>query len=328
MISVVIPAYNAEALISKCLDSLLKQTIDQTKYEIIVVDDGSTDATADVVQSFENVRLIKQNNQGPAAARNNGAANAKGDIILFTDSDCVPAINWIEEMIRPFNDDAEIVGVKGIYKTDQKELIARFVQAEYEDKYDVLKRDQYIDFVDTYSAGFKRKVFLEFGGYDTSFPVACAEDVELSFRMFSRGYKMVFNPNAVVSHRHPATLTGYLKKKYKFAFWRILAVRKNPNKIIKDSHTPQIMKLQLLFFPLLIISLLATIFYPRLIYLGFLVIAVFIISTIPFLKKVIKKDIAVGLLSPFLLMTRSVFQLFGVLNGTIQHIVIDNFSIR
>jgi GT2 family glycosyltransferase len=322
MISVVIPAYNAEALISKCLDSLLKQTIDQTKYEIIVVDDGSTDATADVVQSFENVRLIKQNNQGPAAARNNGAANAKGDIILFTDSDCVPAINWIEEMIRPFNDDAEIVGVKGIYKTDQKELIARFVQAEYEDKYDVLKRDQYIDFVDTYSAGFKRKVFIEFGGYDTSFPVACAEDVELSFRMFSRGYKMVFNPNAVVSHRHPATLTGYLKKKYKFAFWRILAVRKNPNKIIKDSHTPQIMKLQLLFFPLLIISLLATIFYPRLIYLGFLVIAVFIISTIPFLKKVIKKDIAVGLLSPFLLMTRSVFQLFGVLNGTIQHIVI------
>jgi GT2 family glycosyltransferase len=322
MFSVVIPAYNAKASISKCLDGLVNQSIDRSEYEVIVVDDGSTDSTADIVQDFENVRLIKQDNQGPASARNNGAKHATGDIILFTDSDCIPEKNWIEQMIRPFNDNAEIVGVKGIYKTDQKELIARFVQAEYEDKYDVLKRDQYIDFVDTYSAGFKRKVFLEFGGYDTSFPVACAEDVELSFRMFSRGYKMVFNPNAIVSHRHPATLTGYLKKKYKFAFWRILAVRKNPNKIIKDSHTPQIMKLQLLFFPLLIISLLATIFYPRAIYLGFLVIAVFIISTIPFLKKVIKKDIAVGLLSPFLLMTRSVFQLFGVLNGTIQHIVI------
>jgi len=322
MISVIIPAYNAEKLISSCLNALNDQTISRTDYEILIVDDGSTDKTAGIVGGFENVKLIQQENRGPAGARNNGAKNSNGDIILFTDSDCIPEKNWVEEMIRPFNDDPEIVGVKGIYRTDQKELIARFVQAEYEDKYDVLKRDQYIDFVDTYSAGFKRKVFLEFDGYDTSFPVACAEDVELSFRIASKGYKIVFNPRAVVTHTHPNCFISYLKKKYNFAFWRILAVRKNPGKIIKDSHTPQIMKLQLLFFPLLLLSLLAIIFYPKTIYLAFLVIAAFILSTVPFLKKVIKKDIAVGLLSPFLLMGRSVSQFFGVLNGTIQHIII------
>ena len=65
-------------------------------------------------------------------------------------------------------------------------------------------------------------------GYDTSFPVACAEDIELSYRMSARGWKMKFVPDAIVYHTHPDTLSRYLRKKYKFAFWRVLAVRKNP----------------------------------------------------------------------------------------------------
>ena len=65
-------------------------------------------------------------------------------------------------------------------------------------------------------------------GYDTSFPVACAEDIELSYRISSKGYKMVFNPNAIVYHIHPNSLIAYLKKKYKFAFWRVRGCKKNP----------------------------------------------------------------------------------------------------
>ena len=76
--------------------------------------------------------------------------------------------------------------------------------------------------------------------------MACAEDIELSYRMSARGWKMKFAPAAIVYHTHPDTLSRYLKKKYKFAFWRVLAVRKNPSKAVKDSHTPQLMKLQLL----------------------------------------------------------------------------------
>src|SRR5207248_8145856 len=99
-------------------------------------------------------------------------------------------------------------------------------------------------FNETYSTGLRRDKYLEIGGFDTSFPVACAEDAELSFRMADHGWRMKFVPAAIVYHTHPETLCSYLKKKYKFAFWRVLAVRKNPRKTLKDSHTPQLMKLQ------------------------------------------------------------------------------------
>ncbi len=130
------------------------------------------------------------------------------------------------------------------------------MQIEYEDKYRLMARLPDIDFIDTYSAGFRRGRFLEMSGYDTSFPVACAEDIELSYRMSVRGWKMKFVPSAIVYHTHPDTIWRYLKKKYKFAFWRVLAVRKNPSKGVKDSHTPQIMKLQLLFAPALLAAVL------------------------------------------------------------------------
>ncbi len=169
------------------------------------------------------MRLINQANGGPAAARNRGALEAQGAIILFTDDDCVPMPDWLDAMLEPFQD-PEVIGVKGVYRTRQKSVVARFVQIEYEDRYRLMAGLPCIDFIDTYSAAFRRDRFLEMNGYDTSFPVACAEDIELSYRMSARGWKMKFVPGAIVYHTHPDTLWRYLKKKYKFAFWRVLAV--------------------------------------------------------------------------------------------------------
>ena len=206
-----------------------------------------------MVQGYCGVGLLHQANAGPAAARNRGAAAARGTVLVFTDDDCIPMPDWLDTMLEPF-EDPQVVGAKGVYRTRQKSLAARFVQIEYEDKYRVMAGFEYIDFVDTYSAAFRRDRFLEIGGYDTSFPLACAEDVELSYRMSARGWKMKFAPEAIVYHTHPDTLWRYLKKKYKFAFWRVLAVRRNPSKAMKDSHTPQLMKLQLLFAPALLLA--------------------------------------------------------------------------
>src|SRR5258707_2277523 len=247
-----IPTFNGASRIGKCLDTLLPQVAGRDA-EILVVNDGSTDNTAEVVERYSGIRLITQANAGPAAARNRGAREARGKIILFTDDDCVPMLDWLDAMIEPFAD-PEVVGVRGVYRTHQERLAARFVQIEYEDKYRLMAGLPSIDFIDTYSAAFRRDRFLEMTGYDTSFPVACAEDIELSYRMSARGWKMKFVPAAIVSHTHPDTLSRYLKKKYKFAFWRMLAVRKNPGKGVKDSHTPQIMKLQLLFAPALLLA--------------------------------------------------------------------------
>ncbi|HEV3305034.1 MAG TPA: glycosyltransferase [Candidatus Sulfotelmatobacter sp.] len=315
VISVIIPTFNGASRIGYCLDALIQHTAGRN-VEILVVNDGSTDDTADVVQRYSGVRLITQANAGPAAARNRGALATCGTIILFTDDDCVPTPNWLDAMLEPF-ENPEVVGAKGVYRTRQKSLVARFVQIEYEDKYRLMARLPDIDFIDTYSAAFRRDRFLEMTGYDTSFPLACAEDIELSYRMSARGWKMKFAPNAIVYHTHPDTLSKYLKKKYKFAFWRVLAVRKNRSKAMKDSHTPQLMKLQLLFAPALLLALCFDLVVRPSISASLLVFACFLASTLPFSLRAVREDPVVGLLSPFLLAARACAQVLGVMAGVI-----------
>jgi glycosyltransferase involved in cell wall biosynthesis len=314
-VSIIIPTLNGASRIGSCLDALLKQMAGR-EGEILVVNDGSTDNTADVVASYPGVRLITQSNAGPAAARNRGALEAGGTIILFTDDDCVPMPEWLATMVEPFRD-LNVVGVKGVYCTHQRRLLARFVQIEYEDKYRVMSDAPHIDFIDTYSAGFRRNRFLEMNGYDTSFPVACAEDVELSYRMSARGWTMKFVPAAIVYHTHPDTLRKYLRKKYKFAFWRVLAVYKNPDKTLKDSHTPQLMKLQVLFAPLLLLAISRDLLAPSRVPASLLVCAAFLASALPFAWRAMRKDPIVGLISPVLLAARSCAQLLGLVAGLI-----------
>jgi cellulose synthase/poly-beta-1,6-N-acetylglucosamine synthase-like glycosyltransferase len=314
-VSIIIPTFDGASRIGACLDALTKQTAGRD-IEILVVNDGSTDSTVDVVTLYSEIRLISQANAGPAAARNRGASEARGPLILFTDDDCVPMAGWLEAMIEPF-EDPEVVGAKGVYRTHQKRLIARFVQIEYEDRYRLMAGLESIDFIDTYSAAFRRDRFLEMTGYDTSFPVACAEDAELSYRMSARGWKMKFVPSAVVYHTHPETLSRYLKRKYKFTYWRMLALRKNPSKAMRDSHTPQLMKVQLLLAPALLVAGAFDLAVRPAVPASLLVLAAFLLSTLPFALRAIGKDPIVGLLSPALLAARSCAQLLGVTAGLI-----------
>lgn len=312
-VSIIIPTFNGASRIGNCLDALLKQTA-RDNAEIIVVNDGSTDNTAEVVGRYPGIRLISQANAGPAAARNRGASEARGTILLFTDDDCVPTPEWLGAMLAVF-EDPDVVGAKGIYRTRQKSLVARFVQIDYEDRYRLMAAHDSIDFIDAYSAVFRRERFLEMAGYDTSFPVACAEDIELSYRMSARGWKMKFIPNAIVYHTHPDTLSKYLKKKYKFAFWRMLAVRKNPGKGMKDSHTPQLMKVQLLFAPALVLGVAFDLVVRPSVPASTIVLAAFLASTLPYALRAFRKDPIVGLLSPALLAARACAQVLGVSAG-------------
>ncbi|MGA9391965.1 MAG: glycosyltransferase [Candidatus Sulfotelmatobacter sp.] len=314
-VSIIIPTFNGGSRICQCLDALLTKSPTRN-LEVLVVNDGSTDNTPDVVGRYSGARLISQLNAGPAAARNHGAREARGVIILFTDDDCVPMSDWVDAMIEPFRD-PEVVGAKGVYRTHQKSLVARFVQIEYEDRYRLMSGYSSIDFVDTYSAAFRRDRFLEIGGYDTLFPLACAEDVELSYRMSARGWKMKFAPKAVVYHTHPDTLARYLKKKYKFAFWRVLAIRKNPGKALKDSHTPQLMKLQLLLTPALLVAMVFDLIRRSSPPVSLLVVTAFFVSTLPFAWRAGGKDPIVGVVSPLLLALRAGAQVLGVIGGMI-----------
>ena len=245
--SIIIPVYRGRGIIAGCLEALLRQKTERS-FEVIVVDDGSDDNTVEFVEDWigahleeqtDSIRyqLISQSNKGPAAARNLGAQKARGEYLLFTDADCEPSPDWIDAMLAAF-ENPEICGAKGTYNTTQREWVARLVQVEYEEKYNRMKAFDSIDFIDTYAAAFRRDTFMALNGFDETFPTASVEDQEFSFRMAEAGHRMVFVPEATVTHRHAATLWGYMKKKFKIAYYKSYLLIRHPNRVKGDTHTP------------------------------------------------------------------------------------------
>ena len=100
-----------------------------------------------------------------------------------------------------------------------------------------------IDFIDTYSAAYRRDIFLANGGFDPAFPID--EDQEFSFRLNEKGYRLVFVPEAQVYHRHNPTLRAYIRRKYLIGLWKVPVARRHPGRAVKDSHTPQALKAQM-----------------------------------------------------------------------------------
>lgn len=333
-VSVVIPVYNGATTLPSGLRALQEQTHLPT--EVIVVDDGSTDSSADIARSFvmprgspvhhsRTVRVISQPNAGPAAARNRGAEAAQGDVLLFTDADCVPAPDWVERMVDAFTK-PDVVGAKGVYRTRQREMVARFVQAEYEDKYDHMLPLGTIDFVDTYSAGYRREVFLASGGFDTFFPTASVEDQEFSFRLADAGHWLVFVPDAQVFHVHDCTLGKYARRKFWIGYWKVGVMRKHPDKLVHDSHTPQVLKLQIglaaLGAMLVAGGLLALASSVGLACwlasAGLMAWFALLASGLPFLAKLLQRDPPVVLVAPLLLFVRAWALGLGFLVGLTQ----------
>ncbi len=319
-ISIVVPAYQAEGVIADCVHALAHQTVARDVYEILIVDDGSTDETVAVARAAGADRVLTLKHQGPAGARNAGVEAARGEIVLFTDADCVPAHDWIEKMTAPFEDPV-VDGVKGVYRTRQRSLVARFVQLEYEDKYDKMRDLPRIDFVDTYAAAYRRAVFDQQRGFDPAFPRASGEDIELSYRLSQLGYTLVFAPDAAVYHRHPATVRQYLRRKYYVGFWRVRMYRLHPDKMIDDSHTPQLLKVQIALMALLLLSLALALLLPRLWPMGGALLAALLLTTLPFEIKAIRRDPGAAWTAPWLLLLRALVLGLGFAAGLIWAIL-------
>jgi len=315
MISVIVPAFNAKSTIGECVKAVLKQKT-QEEFELIIVDDGSTDKTFEMAKKFRKAKIYVKKHSGPAAARNSGARKAKGEIILFTDSDCIPAENWIEEMAKPFKE-KKVVAAQGAYKTKQKSLVARFVQQEIEDRYNKMKKSEEIDWVGTYSAAYRKKTFFEVKGFDEGFPIASGEDIDLSFKLSKKG-RIEFNPKAIVYHKHPSSLLNYFKTKFFRGYWRVPLYQKHPKKIVRDSFTPQILKFQIIIFYLIVISLIASIFYAGFVAAALILLILLFASTLPFTAKAIRKDFYAGLFSPAIIFFRTAAFASGLLAGALK----------
>lgn len=317
--SVIIPARDAEETINACLEAVLHQNgmTFPGDYEVIVVDDGSSDRTAEMARSFKDVKVISQPNAGPAVARNRGAREARGDILVFTDSDCVPDSNWLKIMLSRF-EDPQVVGVKGVYSTSSNKPVSRFVQVEYEYKYERMKRMELIDFIDTYSAAYRRNVFLENGGFDSIFPVPSVEDQEFSFRLARKGYLLVFEPFAKVSHRHDKSIREYFIRKFWIGYWKAVMINWLPEKAFHDSHTLPSQRWQIIFLGLFLLGTPLIYFAPVVKWGSLMALGLFWCTAVPFWVFLAKKDIQLFPYSLVLIPVRAFAQLAGIIWGILK----------
>lgn len=316
-ISIIIPVYNAVDTIIDCLNSLADQTFNAEFYEVICINDGSTDKTTELLNNYNriiNYKVVNQINNGPAHARNEGARLAVGNLVLFTDSDCILDCKWIVEMSKPF-DDKNIVGVQGCYKTKQKKLISKFEQLEIENSYRKMSKIEFIDSIGTYSAAYRKHIFMKYEGFSTQYKTASGEDFELSYRISNDNHKMVMNKKAICFHKHSESLLDYLKTKFKRGYWRAFLYKNVKNKIFSDSYTSNIMKSQfilVLFFFISIPTLLIDSIY---VIVPLILILLFIILCLPFIFFVGVKNLKIALISPTIIFLRAIYFLTGMILG-------------
>ncbi len=315
--SIVIPVRDGEEVIGGCLDALRAQDLPAGDYEVIVVDDGSTDSTAEVVRRDPSVRLIQQPPRGAAAARNRGIEAAQGAIVLFTDADCRPRPDWARQLVTAL-EESGAAGAKGTYASRQRSLVARFVQVEYETKYRRLAQRASIDFVDTYSAAYRRSVLEEVGSFDERFPSASVEDQELSFRVAELGFRLIFVPEAVVDHLHADGLCAYARKKFRIGYWKTLVLARHPAKLKRDSHTPQVLKLQMGLTALLGLAIPLALLTGQLLVPSLVLVGALLGSWLPFLAYSARRDLAVLLAAPLLLTVRATALGTGLVWGAVR----------
>lgn len=305
-VSVVVPVYNAGSQIYSLLASLEKQLFAKP-FDVILVDDGSS-PKLDIDKEFSRfgfqvIRL--EANQGPAAARNAGIKASSSEIIVFTDADCQPQPDWLSRMVAPFVD-KNVTGVKGAYKTTQSDLWARLAQIEFLERYEFLKQSPDIDFIDTYSAAYRREDLNTVKGFDTQ--LITNEDVDLAFKIKARGGKFVFVPEAVVEHYHKEGWGDYARLKYGRAFWRMKVYLEHPEKMATNSYTPETLKAQLLLVLLLPLILVSS-------NLRSIWKSGWLFSCFPLLKIAWKHDFILVFMVPFFCFVRAVALLTGMVAG-------------
>lgn len=204
--SVIIPVFNEQNAIKECLESLVKQTIKDI--EIIIVDDGSVDKTVEIVKKFP-VKLFQQSHQGPGPARNMGAKQASGEILVFVDADMVFDKKFIEMLIRPIRSNG-VVGTfsKYEYVLNKDNIWSKCWNINKGLPFDRMHPTDYPDKQPVFRAILKRE-FDRAGGFD---PIGYVDDHTLSRKL---GFMAVSAKGAIFYHRNPETL----KEVYDQAKW-------------------------------------------------------------------------------------------------------------
>jgi GT2 family glycosyltransferase len=215
-ISVVIPTFNRRARLALVLDALKHQTIAAERFEVVVVDDGSQDGTADWLEAVQlpfALRVLRQANKGPAAARNAGVENARAPLLLFIDDDVVPVPEMIGEHLasQAAEPDVAVMGPLGSLPLYTQPWIA-WEQAKLEKQYRAMLRGAWAPTYRQFwtgNASLPRQWVLDASGFDVT--LKRAEDIELAARLAQRGLRFRFNPRAVGMHHAERSLAAWAR---------------------------------------------------------------------------------------------------------------------
>jgi glycosyltransferase involved in cell wall biosynthesis len=215
-VSVVVPTRDRPAALAACLAAIGRQRYPAGRVEVVVVDDGSAcaaEVAGAVAGAGGDVRLHRQPHRGPAAARNQGARLARGQLLAFTDDDCQPHDGWLAALAAAWARDSEcLLGGRTVnllaanaYATASQLLVSYLYDYYNRDAGDAV-------FFASNNLAAGAEAYRDVGGFDAAFGLTAAEDRELCDRWRHLGRRLVYVPGAVVGHAHRLTLAGFLRQ--------------------------------------------------------------------------------------------------------------------
>ncbi|MFH1398314.1 MAG: glycosyltransferase [Candidatus Omnitrophota bacterium] len=232
-VAVIVPVKGIPYYFVKCVASLLK--LDYPDYEVIIIDDGLNPGILKALENFKNrIRILKSDCRGPSFARNLAARSTDARLIAFTDSDCIVDRFWLKELVKALNQFPDAASCGGIQKIPadatkfQKHVFAALEKSEAVSEYirKGNKDDQIIEVKHNASCNviYKRDVFLKEGGFfEGLWP---GEDVEFDCRLKKKGYKLIFDPKALVYHYRPENLKKFIQMMYRYGWAQAVLVRR------------------------------------------------------------------------------------------------------
>lgn len=254
-VSVIVPVYNGESTIERCLDSIMAIKYPQEKLEVIVVDDDSTDKTRELTKNYS-IQLVRKEHGGYPSTMNTGIRVAKGDIILNIDSDTYISEDWLLKTITEFQETK--VGIVGGYvaTAPTSNFWAKMAGFESEDRSDRIN-SKYVDFVTSSCTLYRKELLTDVGLFDET--LRRGSDEDLAQRALKVGWKIVFRKDAMCYHVWDP-LKQYFKKQVLNTLYEVKNFRRHPELLSgKEEHSsslyiPLVLTFLLVLTPLWIIT--------------------------------------------------------------------------
>lgn len=230
-VSIIVPCFNEALTLSNCIKSLINQKY--TNFEIVIVDDGSTDNTKEVGQQLslvyaEKVKLLSKANGGKACALNYGIKHSSGEIIISMDADSIFLNDTLQNLVSTFKGN-DVVAVSGNVKISNREkFLNKHQNIEYISGQNIQRRAfAYIGCMQVISGtigAFRREKLLEIGGYSSD---TIVEDMDVTIELAKRGYRIEFNGNAIAYTEAPENIKDFVKQRYRWVYGCFQVINKH-----------------------------------------------------------------------------------------------------